>query len=159
MMMLCVFESSPRYSNEVAPADIEHGADGNEGAETDHFALAPVENRGAERAALADEGDAAGTGDFGGEGGIQTDVGVHQSETIRSDNAEVVLAGLGQDGLFQRRAGWPRFLETGRDDDCRANPGASAIGDHGGNRGGGSGDDGEIDLVRDLSNTRVALRT
>src|SRR5687768_6272856 len=41
--------------NQVAPADIKHGANRDESAEADVFLKAPVENRCAERAALADE--------------------------------------------------------------------------------------------------------
>ena len=41
--------------DQVAPVHVEHRADGDEGAEADVLAQAPVEDRGTQRAALADE--------------------------------------------------------------------------------------------------------
>ena len=46
--------------DEIAPADVEHRADRDEGAEADVLAQAPVEHRRAQRAALADEADVPG---------------------------------------------------------------------------------------------------
>ena len=48
--------------DQVAPADVEHRADRDEGAEADVLAQAPVEDGGAQGAALADEGDVARPG-------------------------------------------------------------------------------------------------
>ena len=45
--------------DQVAPADVEHRADRDEGAEADVSSQAPVEDGGAERAALAEEADVA----------------------------------------------------------------------------------------------------
>src|ERR1019366_9682414 len=36
----------PEVADEVAPADVEHGTDGNECTETDHFPQRPVEHGG-----------------------------------------------------------------------------------------------------------------
>ena len=41
--------------DQVAPADVQHGADGDEGAEADHLPQAPVQDGRAERAALAEK--------------------------------------------------------------------------------------------------------
>ena len=48
--------------DEIAPADVEHRAERDERAEADLLAQAPVEDRGQQRAALAQEGDAARAG-------------------------------------------------------------------------------------------------
>ncbi len=71
--MLCGFFVFAEEGEEIAPADVEHGAGGNDGAEADVLGEAPIENGGEERAALAEEGDAAGAGDVVGEGGVEAE--------------------------------------------------------------------------------------
>ena len=57
--------------DQVAPADVEHRPDRDERAEPDVLAQAPVEDRRAERPALAEEPDAAGPGHLAGERGVE----------------------------------------------------------------------------------------
>ena len=73
--------------DQVAPADVEHRADRDEGAEADVLAQAPVEHGRAERAALAEEGDVAGPRHGAGEGGVEAGQRVHHAEAVRADDA------------------------------------------------------------------------
>ena len=57
--------------DQIPPAHIEHRAEGGKHAEADVFLQAPVQNRRAERAALADEGHAAGSRHVRREGGVE----------------------------------------------------------------------------------------
>ena len=75
--------------DQVAPADIHHGADRNERAEAHHFLEAPVQDRGAQRAALADEAHRAGPRDGGGEGGVQAGERAHHAQAVGADHADV----------------------------------------------------------------------
>ena len=109
MTMLLVLGIVAEVINQVAPVDIEHRADGDEGAEADVFAQAPVENGGAEGAALADEADGAGLGDGAGEGGIEAGMRHHHAQAVRADEAHLALARLLGDlplELDARRAGF-----------------------------------------------------
>ena len=87
--MLCVCGIVAEVVDQVAPADVEHRADGDEGAEADHFLQAPVEDGGAERAALADEADVAGPRHGGGEGGVQARQRAHHAQAVGADEAHV----------------------------------------------------------------------
>src|SRR5579862_9455369 len=59
--------------DEISPAYVEHGAGGNNGAESHVFLLAPVEDGGLQRAALAKKCDAAFLRHCIGETGIEPD--------------------------------------------------------------------------------------
>ena len=72
--------------DEVAPADIEHRADRDERAEADVLSKAPIEDRGAQRAALADEPDATRPRHARREGRIHACVRAHHAEAIRADD-------------------------------------------------------------------------
>jgi hypothetical protein len=61
--------------DEVAPVHVQHRADRDEGTEADVLAQAPVEDGGAQRAALADEAHTAAPGDRAGKGRVQPVVG------------------------------------------------------------------------------------
>ena len=57
--MLCVCGSSPKKSNQVAPAHVEHRSGRNNGAEPYILLQTPVENRRQQSAALAEKRDIA----------------------------------------------------------------------------------------------------
>ena len=101
---------------EIAPADVEHGAGGNDGAEADVFGETPIENGGEERAALAEESDAAGAGDVLGEGGVEAEPRVHDAEAVGADEARGTLAELRLDFFFEGNAFGAFFFEAGGDD-------------------------------------------
>ena len=99
--------------DQVAPADIDHRTKRNKGAEADILLQAPIQDRGAERAALADESDAPGPGHVRGESGIEFPARHHHAQAIRPHDAHLAAPRLHQDLPFQlqpRRAG---FLEAG----------------------------------------------
>ena len=73
--------------DEVAPAHVEHGADRNEGAEAHLLFLAPIQNRGAQGAALANESDVSGAGDVDREGGVEPADRIHHSQAIGPNQA------------------------------------------------------------------------
>src|SRR4029078_13524729 len=75
--------------DEVAPAHIEHRTDGDEGAESDIRFEAPVQNRGAERATLADEPDVPAPRHSFREGRVQAAIGRHDPKAIRTDDAHL----------------------------------------------------------------------
>ncbi len=99
--------------DQVAPADVEHGAHRYESAEAHHLAPAPVENRGAQSAALADEAQMAGASHGAGERGIELAMRAHQAQAIRPDDAHTAAARLGQDLVLQRRATLADFAKSG----------------------------------------------
>src|ERR1051326_6766110 len=74
--------------DQVTPADVEHGTSRDDGAESDVFALAPVEDGSLQRAALAEKCDAAFAGHGFGEGRIQPDGGIHETHAVRSNQAK-----------------------------------------------------------------------
>ena len=80
--------------NEIAPADIEHRAQGKKGAEADVFTKAPIQDRGAKGAALTDERNAAGASHACGKGRIEQRVGTHHAETIGPNNPHRSAPGL-----------------------------------------------------------------
>src|SRR5208337_4800284 len=90
-------------ADEIAPAHIEHGTDGNEGAESDHLAQGPIEHRGAERPRLADEGDIAAPRDAAGKRGVDATDGVHHAQAIGADEPQVSPARMRQYLTFQFR--------------------------------------------------------
>ena len=98
--------------DEVAPVDVQHGADGDEGAEADVFLEAPVQDGGTECAALADEAHVAGPRHALGERGVEARERAHDAEAVGADDAHLCAAGDLQDLLFQLGAFFADFLET-----------------------------------------------
>ena len=157
MTMLLVFGIVAEVADEVAPAHVEHRADGHEGAEADHFPQRPVEHGGAEGAGLADEGDVAAAGDAGGEGGVDAADGVHHAEAVRADEAHVAAPGMGQQlalELDTRRAG---FLEARGNDDRAGNAEVGGFADDARDDRGGGGDDDEVGLLRQVGQLGIGL--
>ncbi len=115
--MLLVCGIVAQIVNEVAPVHIQHGADGDEVTEADVLLQAPVQDGGAERAALADEADVAAAGDGGGEGGVKAGYGAHHAQAVRADDAHIAAAGMLEDLALELGAFRTGFLEAGGDDD------------------------------------------
>ena len=116
---------------------------------------APIENGGAQRAALADETDVAGQSERFGEGRIQADVRKHDANTVWADDAHA--SALRQNLFFQLRAGGAALFEAGGDNHRAFHVGRGAFADnfrHGGRR---RGDHGKIDILRHLANCRKRL--
>ena len=134
--------------DQVAPADVEHRPDRDEGAEADVGPQAPVEHRGAEGSALTQEGDLArpGHGDVGGRG-VQADHRVHHPEAARADDPDPASARLVHDPALELRAFSSSLPEPARGDDGRPDPGLDTFADRVGHRGRGRGHDGQIDRV------------
>ena len=63
----------PKVVDQVSPAHIQHGAGRNNRAESHLFELAPIQNGGQQRSALAQKGYIAGPWRILGEGGVQAD--------------------------------------------------------------------------------------
>ena len=95
--------------DQVAPAHVHHRADRNERAEAHHFLEAPVQHRGAQRAALADEAHRAGPRDGGGEGGVQAGERAHHAQAVGADDADAGGPRLFQQLALERRAFRRRF--------------------------------------------------
>ena len=133
--------------DQVAPADVEHRPDRDEGAEADVGPQAPVEDRGAEGPALAEEGDLARPGHGVGDRGVQAGHRAHHPEAVRADDPHPAAPRLVHDPALELLAFGPDLLESGRDDDGRPDPGLDTLADQVGHRRRGRGHDGQIDRV------------
>src|SRR5947207_15204152 len=100
--------------NQVAPVHIEHGAERSEGAETDFLAQAPIKNRRAERAALADESDTPGVRHVRSKRGVKLRPRRHHAEAVWTDDAHIATPCFRKDLLFQCRASRADFLKPSR---------------------------------------------
>src|SRR5262245_65356832 len=76
----------------VAPADVEHGAHGNKGAEADVLLEAPIEDGGEQGATLTDEADVSGPGHGGGERGVEPGARTHDAQAVGPDDAQGAAA-------------------------------------------------------------------
>ena len=134
-----------KMRQQIAPTDVEHGAGRDNRAEPQLFHEAPVENRGQQCAALAEEGHVAGTCYVLREGGIQTNQGIHEAEAIRPDQTCRAALQMLPDLIFKRHTLRSLFLEPcGNHDDC-FRFGSDAFGDNLRHCGGRYHDHDEID--------------
>src|SRR5262249_34665717 len=85
--MLSVWRIVAEVADEVAPADVQHRAGRNDAAKTDLEGNRPIENRGQQGAALAEEGPVASSGSTLGKGGIQARHRIHDPQAIRPNQA------------------------------------------------------------------------
>ena len=142
--------------HQVAPVDVEHGADGDEGAEADILAQAPIEHGGTKCAALADEGDVARPRHGVREGRVQAAHRIHHAQTVRTDQAHLAANDLG-DLALQLLAMLAEFLEAGGDDDARGNPQLHRLSDEVGHGVGRRGHHYQIHFVRQLAHVGIGL--
>ena len=98
--------------------DIEHGANRDKGAKANIFAETPVQDRGTERATLADKADIAGSRHAFGKGSVEPGDGTHDAQTVGADDAHLGAAGAPQDFFLKLRAGFADFFEACGDNDC-----------------------------------------
>ena len=144
--------------DQVSPTHVQHGADRNEGTEPNQFLLCPVENRGAQSTTLTDERHIARPRQMmRSESCVEAGNRIHDAEAIRTDDAHSTVAELGQDLTFQFFAVVAVFFESRRDHDGAFDARRYALCDDSGYGFCRSGDDGEIDLFRDLLHRRVGL--
>ena len=143
--------------DQVAPSHVEHGTHRDERAEADHLGDAPVENRGTERAALADEGDAAGTRNGLSPGGVESLERVHDADAVGTDDAHAASLEPLLDLVFELLPAFSVFAETGGNDDPTLHPGCNAIGDDVGNRCGRRSDDGQFNSFGHGRDRRICL--
>jgi len=141
--------------DQVAPVDIQHRADGDEMAEADVFLQAPVQDGGAQRAALADEANATQAGHPGGEGGVQAADGTHHAQAVGADDAHPAAPRDLEDLLLQGRARRPGLLEAGGDDDRAGDAQVGAFLDQAGDGRRRGDDHGQIGLLRHGLDVRV----
>ena len=141
--------------DQVAPVHVEHRPDGNERAEAQLIRQAPVENGGAQCAALADEADVAGQSERFGKRCIQTDVRQHHADAVRTDDPH--LAALGENLVFQFRASRSALFEASGDNHCAFHIRRGAFRDDRRDRARRSGDDRKIDTSRHAANRWASL--
>src|SRR5690606_2977305 len=77
---------APKIIDQVAPTHVEHRADGHEGAETDVFAEAPIEDGGAKRSTLRDKSDVPRTRHCAGKGRVGSSNRTHDAEAVGTDD-------------------------------------------------------------------------
>src|SRR5262249_27158486 len=142
---------------EVAPADVEHRAHGYERAEANIFAKAPIENRGAQRAALAEKGYASRMSSARCKGRIQPNKRVHDSQAIRPDQPHSTAARHRQDLLFQREPVGARLAKSSRNDYSVFHSRISAITDRVQYGCRGCRDHRQVYRYRDRGDARVCL--
>ena len=80
--------------DQIAPVHVQHRADGDEAAEADILTHRPVQHRGAQGAALADEGHVAGPRHRVGKGRIQAENRVHHAQAVGADDAHPAMDDL-----------------------------------------------------------------
>ena len=143
--------------DQVTPADIEHRTYGDEGAEAHRLAQAPVQHRGTEGAALADEAYAARPGGFRGEGGIHPAQRHHHPKAIRADDAHAGAPRLRQHLLLEFDALRPRLPEAGGDDDGASHSGLCTFLDDPRHGGCGRGNHRQFHRFRHRGDVRIGL--
>ena len=115
--------------NKIAPAHIEHRAGGNDGAEAHLLAPAPVQNRGLQRAALAQKRDAPFMRHRICEGRIQPDRRVHESHAVRPQQAQRTSSQMSLNFFFQMSAQISLLAKSGGDHDRRFHARVHALAD------------------------------
>ena len=111
-----------QVGDEIAPADVEHRAEGNESTGAHVFPQAPVEDGGAQRATLAEEAHVAGSGHGAGEGGVEPRQRAHHTEAVRPNDAHLPAARLLQDLPLEPSSLFADLLKPCRDDDGALHP-------------------------------------
>ena len=132
--------------DQVAPVHVEHRADGDEGAEADVLAQAPVQHRRAQGSALAEEGDVARPRNAVRKGRVKPLTGIHHAQAVGADHAHLAANDLG-DLPLQLLAVLAVLLEAGGDDDGPRNAKLHRLANHVGNGVGRRADDHQVHLV------------
>src|SRR5262249_56412674 len=74
--------------DQVGEIDVDHGADADEAAEADVLLAGPVEDRGADGAALAEQGDVAGPGHAPGQARVKLARRVNHTQAVPAEDAQ-----------------------------------------------------------------------
>lgn len=111
----------------------------------------------ADGAGLGEQADAAGHGEFGGEGGVEPGLGggVDDAEGVGADDPHPVRAGLADQGALALAALGALFGVAGGDHHEALDAVLAALGDRLGHPFGGDGDDGEVDGLGDVAHRAV----
>jgi hypothetical protein len=118
----------------------------------------PVEDGGAERAGLGEEGDVAGLGHGGGEGRVHADGGHDDAEAVGADDPHLgELRPRGLELFFELLAVFTCFLEAGGEDEDAHDAGVAAFADDVGDELRGDADDGEIRRLRQALDVGIGL--
>src|SRR5690606_30978049 len=120
----------PEVLDQIAPAHVQHAARGNDAAEADLLALAPVEDRREERPALTDERDVPRASHAARERRVQPPQRVHDAEAVRTDDPHAPAPRLRQHLRLEGGAGRTELLEARRDDDRGPDARVYALPDH-----------------------------
>ncbi len=117
---------------------------------------APVEDRGAQRAALADEGHVAGTRDGVSEGGVQAAQRIHHAQAVGADEPHLAFDQLGNAAL-QLFTMFAKLFEAGGDHDAAGDAQLDGFRDEVGHAVGGSGHDHQVRPLRQFADAGVRL--
>ena len=115
--------------DEVAEVDVAHGADADERREAHLVRGRPVEDRRAQGAGLAEEGDPALRRCDVGEGHVEVAGGPGVAEAVGADDAQAVGLGDGPHLLLELAALGADLAEARADDDGAGDSGLTALAD------------------------------
>ena len=115
--------------HEVVAGDVDAVARGGEVGDAQAATVGRCEHGDPQRAALREQPQTAGTGQPGGQRGVEQDlgVGVDQPERVRADDAQPVLPGAAAQLLLALRSVGTALGEAGRGDEQVANTLARAL--------------------------------
>ncbi|CAB4907925.1 unannotated protein [freshwater metagenome] len=136
----------------VVAADVGPVAGRDEARQADAAVAGPLEQHDAERAGLGEEPHPAAAGHPGRQAGVEPDrgVGVDQPQAVGADHPHARRAGGGDQRPLGRPPLGAGLAEPAGDDDQALDPLAPAGLDHPGHLGGRDGEDGQVDVVRDV---------
>jgi hypothetical protein len=154
---------SPRIvaplGDEVAFVQHRLVAQGDDVFEPHVAVVGPVQHCRDERAGLTHERDRTGLGVLRAERRVHPDLGTHDSQTVGSDDVEVVLVGDLSEAALATRPVTPGLAESGRDDDHVLDAGLATTLDHVHGDGCRHHDHCHVDGPRHRADVLVALET
>src|SRR5271166_1285401 len=143
--------------NQITPANVQHRAGGNDGAESHFLPVAPVEDRCQKRSTLAQKRDAARLRRLFSESGIQPNCRVHDAQTVGANQTYGAAAQLLLNLLLQGSSLRTMFPESGRYHDRRPDVGIHTLFDDLRDRRRRSGNYGQINGARNVADTPVGF--
>ena len=142
--------------NDIAEIDIDGVAHRHEMRKTDIVGARPIEDGGAQRAGLRNEGYAAGLGREMGKAGVEADAGNQDAQAVGAEDAHAVTARIFRHHFLEGAAFRILFLRQsrGQHDDRLGALGAQFLGDAG-NGLRRRANDGQIRCHRQVSDARI----
>ena len=131
----------------------------DEVGESHPVVVGPVDDGGSDRSGLGEHGDVSLSGKKVCECCVDTDPGVHDTETVGSQELDVVLLCGCDELLLELRTLGAVLFESGGEDGCVFDSGFLELGHLAGNEGRFDGDDGEVDGLTDLGDGGVCLQS